>query len=118
MQTKFAAKLRAKSLAEPCLLLSVGGYLFRSISCQIPKLMTICIHSQPSLGEIAELFPLAIHESFRNVMLTESFTEFIPSSDLADWAHSFKVFPPEASRAFEVIGSISNLISFGYVGKT
>ena len=45
MQTKIAAKLRAKSLAGPCLLLSVGGYLFRSISCQIPKLTTICIHN-------------------------------------------------------------------------
>ena len=118
MQTKIAAKLGAKSLAEPCLLLSVGGYLFRSISCQIPKFTTICIHSQSSLGEIAELFPLSIYETFRDVMLTESLTEFSPSSDLADRAHSFKVFPPKASRAFEVIGSIGNLISFGYVGRT
>ena len=45
MQTKIAAKLRVKSLAEPFLLLSIGGYLFRSISCQIPKFTTICIHS-------------------------------------------------------------------------
>ena len=72
MQTKIAAKLRAKSLAEPCLLLSVDGYLFRSISCQIPKFTTICIHSQSSLGEIAELFPLAIYETFRDVMLTKA----------------------------------------------
>ena len=118
MQTKIAVKLRAKSLAEPCLLLSVDGYLFRGISCQIPKFMSICIHSQSSLGEIAELFPLAIYETFRDVMLTESLTEFSSSSDLADRAHSFKVFPPKASRAFEVIGSISNLISFCYVGRT
>ena len=118
MLMKIAAKLRAKSLAEPCLLLSVGGYLFRSISCQIPKFTTICIHSQSSLGEIAKLFPLAIHETFRNVMLTESLTEFSPSSDLASRAHSLKVFPPKASRAFEVIGSVGNLISFGYVGRT
>ena len=115
MQTKIAAKLRVKSLAEPCLLLSVGGYLFRSISCQSPKFMTICIHNQSSVGEIAELFPLAIYETFQDVMLTESLAEFSPSSDLADRAHSFKVFPPKASRAFKVIGSISNLISFGYV---
>ena len=118
MQTKIAAKLGAKSLAEPCLLLSVGGYLFRSISCQIPKFTTICIHSQSSLGEIAELFTLAIYETFRDVMLMESLSEFSPSSDLADRAHSFKIFPPKASRAFEVIGSIGNLVGFGYVGRT
>ena len=74
MQTKIAAKLRAKSLAEPCLLLSVSRYFFRSISCQIPKFTTICIHGQSSLGEIAELFPLAIYETFRDVMLMESLT--------------------------------------------
>ena len=118
MQTKIAAKLRAKSLAEPCLLLSIGRYLFMSISCQIPKFMTICIHSQSSLGEIVELFPLAIYETFQNVMLTESLTEFSASSDLADRAHSFKVFPPEASRAFEMVGRVSNLVGFGYVGRT
>ena len=33
VQTKITAKLGAKSLAEPCLLLSVGGYLFSSITC-------------------------------------------------------------------------------------
>ena len=118
MQTKITAKLGAKSLAEPCLLLSVGGYLFRSISCQIPKLTTICIHSQSALGEIAELFPLAIYETLRDVMLTESLTKFSPSSDLADRVHNLKVFPPKASRAFEVIGSIGNLVGFSYVGRT
>ena len=118
MQTEVAAKLGAKSLAEPCLLLSVGRYLLRGITCQIPKFSSICIHSQSSLGEIAELFPLTIYETFRDVMLTESLTEFSPSSDLADRAHSLKVFAPKASRAFEVIGSKDNLINFGYVGRT
>ena len=33
VQTKITVKLGAKSLAEPCLLLSVGGYLFGSIMC-------------------------------------------------------------------------------------
>ena len=118
MQTKIAAKLGAKSFAEPCLFLSGGGYLLRSISCQIPKFTTICIHSQSSLGEIAELFPLAIYETFQDVMLTESLTEFSPSSDLADRAHSFKIFPPKASKAFEMVGSVSNLVGFGYIGRT
>ena len=118
MQTKIAAKLRAKSLAEPCLLLSVSRYLFGSIACQISKFTTISIHSQSSLGEVAELLPLAIHETFRNVMLAESLTELSPSSNLADRAHSFEVFPPKASRACEVIGSIGNLVGFGYVGRT
>ena len=118
MQTKIAAKLRAKSLAEPCLLLSVSRYLFRGITCQIPKFTTISIHSQSSLGEVAELLSLAIHETFRYVMVTESLTEFSPSSNLADRAHNFEIFPPKASRAFKMIGSISNLVGFGYVSRT
>ena len=118
MQTKITAKFRAKSLAEPCLLLSVGGYLFRSITCQVSKLTAVCIHGQSALGEVAEFFALTIYETLRDVMLTESLTEFSPSSDLADWAHSFKIFPPKASRTFEMIGNISNLVGFGYVGRT
>src|SRR3954471_4831228 len=110
MQTKVTSELRAKSLAEPVLLLGVVGYLFGSIACKLSKLATVCIHSQSTLGEVTELLPLAIHEAFRNVMLTESRTEFSPSGDLADRAHSLIIFPPKASRAFEVISSKGNFI--------
>src|SRR3954469_16398588 len=112
MQTKVTSELRAKSLAEPCLLLGIGGYLFGSIACKLPKLATVCIHTQSTLGEVTELLPLAIHEAFRDVMLTKSGTEISPSSDLADRAHSFIILPPKASRAFEVISSKCDFIIF------
>ena len=33
VQTEISMKLRAKSLAEPCLLLGIGGYFFSCITC-------------------------------------------------------------------------------------
>src|SRR4051812_2673802 len=118
MQAKFTTELRAKSLAEPCLLFGVGRYLFGSIACKLSKLATVCIHNQLPLGEVTELLPLAIHETFRDMMLTESGTEISPSSELADRAHSFIILPPKAGRAFEVIGSKGDLIIFNYVSRT
>src|SRR3954470_21155435 len=118
MQTKVTSELRAKSLAEPCLLLGVGGHLFGSIACKLPKLATVCIHSQLPLGEVIELLPLAIHEAFRDMMLTESSTEISPSSELADRTHSFIILPPKAGRAFEVIGSKGDFIIFSHVSRT
>src|SRR3954465_5763050 len=118
MQTKVTTALRAKSLADPCLLLGVGGYLFGSIACMLSKLATVCIHSQLPLGEVTELLPLWIHETFRDMMLTESSTEISPSSELADRTHSLIIFPPKTGRSFEVIGSKGDLVIFSYVGRT
>src|SRR3954471_5835055 len=118
MQTKVTSELRAKYLAEPCLLLGVGGYLFGSIASKLSKLATVCIHSQLPLGEVTELLLLAIHETFRDMMVTKSGTEISPSSELADRAHSFIILPPKAGRAFEVIGNKGDLIIFSHVSRT
>src|SRR3954469_14328696 len=118
MQTKVTTELRAKSLAEPCLLLGVGGYFFGSIACKLSKLATVCIHSQLPLGEVTELLPLAIHEAFRDMMLTESSTEISQSSELADRTHSFIILPPKTGRTFKVVGSKGDLVIFSYVGRT
>src|SRR3954464_15733225 len=111
-------ELRAKSLAEPCLLFGVGRNFFGSIASKPSKFATVCIHSQLSLGEVTELLPLAIHETFRDMVLTESSTEVSPSSELSDWAHSFIILPPKAGRTFEVIGSKGDLVIFSYVSRT
>src|SRR4051812_4959414 len=118
MQAKFTTEFRAKSLAEPCLLFGVGRNLFGSIACKLSKLATVCIHSQLSQGEVTELLPFAIHETFRDMMLTESSTEVSPSSELADRTHSFIILPPKTGRTFEVVGSKGDLIIFSYVGRT
>ena len=50
MQTKIAAKLGAKSLAEPCLLLSVGGYLFRSMDPFRVRLEALRANGSPAFA--------------------------------------------------------------------
>src|SRR5512133_577723 len=75
MQTEVAAKLRTKSLTEPCLLLGVSRNFLGCISCEITKLPAINIHKESALGEIAEFLTFAVHETLRNVMFTESLAE-------------------------------------------
>ena len=117
MQTEVTTKLRTKSLTEPCLLLGIGRNFLSCISCKITELPALSVNRESTLSETAELLTFTVHETLRNVMFTESLTEFSPSSDLADRVHSFKIFPPKTRRALEMIGSRSNLISFGYVGR-
>ena len=111
MKIEFAMKSRIESLAEPLLLLGVGGDLFRSIAGKTIELPTKLINGPSSLGEIAELLSLAVHESLRNVMLAKSVTELIPRSQLSSWTHVQKVLPPRASCTLEVVGGIVDSVT-------
>src|SRR3954465_10562234 len=48
----------AKSLAEPCLFLGIGGYFFLGITCYTSELSSILMNRHISLGQIAKLFSL------------------------------------------------------------
>ena len=75
---ELTTKSRIESLVEPLLLLGVGGDLLGSIASKTVELPTKLINGPSSLGEIAELLSLAVHESLRNVMPAKSITELIP----------------------------------------
>src|ERR1041385_2274830 len=111
MEIQLATKFRIESLAEPLLLLGVGGDLFRSIAGKTIELPTKLINGPSSLGEIAELLSLAVHESLRNVMLAKSVTKLIPRSQLSSWTHVQKVLPPRASCTLEVVGGIVDSVT-------
>jgi hypothetical protein len=93
------------------LLLGVGGDLLGSIAGKTIELPTKLINGPSSLGEIAELLSLAVHESLRNVMLAKSVTELIPRSQLSSWTHVQKVLPPRASCTLEVVGGIVDSVT-------
>ena len=94
MQTEVAAKLRTKSLTEPCLLLGISRNFLSCISCEVTELPTVSIHRESALSETAKFLTFTVHETLRNVMFTESLAEFSPSSDMARWAHSSIILPP------------------------
>ena len=110
-------QLRVETLPEPSLLLSVRGHFFCSIAGEVSKLSTVSINRQLTLGKTTELFPLAVNESLRNVVLTKSLGEIPPGRNLASWKHSLIALPPNTSRTFQVIGSIGDLVTFSYVRR-
>ena len=75
MQTEVAAKLRTKSLTEPCLLLGISRNFLSGISCEVTELPAVSIHRESALGEIAKFLTFTVHETLRNVMFTESLAE-------------------------------------------
>ena len=102
MKIQLTTESRIESLAEPLLLLGVGGDLFRSIASKSIELPTKLIHGPSTLHEIAELLSFAVHESFRNVVLTKSVTELIPRCHLTSWTHVQKILPPRACCTLKV----------------
>src|SRR4051812_4280620 len=51
-------------------------------------------------------------------MLAKSFSEISPGRYLTSWKHSLVVLPPKASRTFQVVCSIDDLVSFSHVRET
>src|SRR4051812_44525610 len=102
MKIEIATKSRIESTAEPLLLLGVGRDLLRSIAGKTIEVPTKLVNGPSSLGEIAKLLSLAVHESIWNVMLTKSDTELIPRSQLSSRTHDQKFLPPRASCTLEV----------------
>ena len=117
VQVEISTQLGVETLPEPSLLLSVRGHFFCSIAGEVSKLSTVSINRQLTLGETTELFPLAVKESLRNVVLTKSLGEIPLGRNLASWKHSLIALPPNTSRTFQVIGSIGDLVTFSHVRR-
>src|ERR1041385_6443200 len=98
-------------MAEPLLLLCVGGDLFSSITSQSVELTTKIVNSPSALGEVAELLTLAVHKTLWNVVLMEGSAEFIPSSGRSSGTHVQEILPPRASCTYKVIGGIADLVA-------
>src|SRR3954471_22164749 len=96
-------KDRAKSLAEPCLLLGIGCYLLRGITRKSVELSPVLMNSHVSLRQVAELFPLSFHQLIQNVVPLEGITKLRPSHYVTIRLHCNKTFPPFASNTFQKV---------------
>ena len=56
-----------------------------------------------SLGQIAKLFSLALHQLTSNMVSSEIITELLPSHHVTYWLHCYEVLPPLKSSTFQKI---------------
>src|SRR3954466_3499190 len=75
MKIKLTTELRIESTSEPLLFLGVGGDLFSCITSQPVELTTVLINGPSSLGEVAKFLTFTVHETLRDMMLTECSAE-------------------------------------------
>src|SRR3954464_9560676 len=93
----------AKSLAEPCLLSGIGGDLILGITSKTVELRHILVNGHLSLGQIAEIFLLALHQLIQNVVPSKGITELLPSHYVTIWLHCNIVLPPLKSSTFQEV---------------
>src|ERR1041385_1063994 len=78
MNGKSEPEVCIESTAKLLLSASISGDLFFRIAREVDELALIGFNSNVALSEVAEFFPLAIHNPLRNVAGTKGSLEFIP----------------------------------------
>src|ERR1041385_2644949 len=100
MRIEIMTNNRAKSLAEPCLLPGISGYLLLGITSKMVELSHILVDGHISLSKIAKLFLLSFHHLIQNVVPSEGITKLLPSHYVTIRLHCSIVFPPFTSNTF------------------
>src|ERR1044072_3871746 len=100
----------AKSLAEPCLLSSIGGDLILGITSKTVELLYMLVNGHFSLTQVAELFLLALHQLIQNVVPSKGNTELLPSHYVTIWLHCNIVLPPLKSNTFQEVYRKNNSV--------
>ena len=63
------------------------------------------------MSEVTELLIFTVHETLRDVMLTECSAELIPCCGWTCGTHVEIVLPPRASCTLEVVGGIGDFVA-------
>src|SRR3954462_15942839 len=110
MKVKLTTEPCVESSVEPFLLLGVGGHFFKCITGQPVELTVVLVNSPSSLREVAELLTFAVHQSLRNVVLTERSAELVPSGGWTFGTHVEVILPPRACCSLKLLGGIGHLV--------
>src|SRR4051812_45742832 len=103
MKIEIMTNNRAKSLAEPCLLPGISGYLLLGISSKMVELSHILVDGPISLSKIAKLFLLSFHHIIQNVVPSEGITKLLPSHYMTIKLHCNKVLPQFSGSTFQEV---------------
>src|SRR3954465_10033887 len=111
MKVKLTAEPCVKSSAEPFLLLGVGGDFFSCITGQPVELTAVLVNSSSTLREVAEFLTFTVHQTLRNVVLTERSAELVPCGGWTCGTHVEVILPPRACCSLKVVCDIVHLVT-------
>src|SRR4051812_665790 len=103
MKIEIMTNNRANSLAEPCLLPGISGYLLLGITTKMVELSHILVDGPISLSKIAKLFLLSLYHLIQNVVPSEGITKLLPSHYVTIRLHCNIVLPPFSGSTFQEV---------------
>jgi len=98
------------SVKETVLLLFVCVDIFRGIAGKVVELSQIFADAEVALGKGQKFLLLDLDNAGGDVCLAVNFLEFLPSEGWFITSHVPLVVPPNAGRAFEVVGGKRHLV--------
>src|SRR3954463_1135637 len=110
MKIEIMTNNRAKSLAEPCLLSGISGYLLLGISSKMVELSHILVDGPISLSKIAKLFLLSFHHLNQKVVPSKGNTKLLPSHYVTIRLHRNIVLPPFSSSTVQMVCHENNSV--------
>src|SRR3954465_410132 len=111
MKVELTTESSVEAMAEPFLLLGVGGDFFSCVTGQPVELTAVLVNSPSSLGEVAELLTFTVHKTLGDVVLTECGAELIPCSGRTFGMHVEIVLPPRVGCTLEVVSGIVDSVT-------
>ena len=103
-------------MKETVLLLFIRVDISRGVAGKVVELSQIYIDAEVALGKGRRFLLLDFDNAGGDVSLALNFLEFFPSEGGFITSHVPLVVPPNAGRAFEVVGGKWHLVLFFYAG--
>src|SRR3954462_9442803 len=110
MKVELTTESRIEATTEPFLLLGVGGDFFSCITGQPVELTAVLVNGSSTLREVAEFLTFTVHQTLRNLVLTERSAELVPCGGWTLGTHVEVILPPRACCSFKVVGGIGHLV--------
>jgi hypothetical protein len=93
--------------------ITFAGFSVRMITrvlAQVVEDLCILHDGAGSLSQIQKFIELSLNETFRNVVRSESGSEFFPGDDMTSRLHSMVMVPPYAGGTAKLLGCEEGLV--------
>src|SRR3954468_11051656 len=110
MKVELTTECCVESSTKPFLLLGVGGNIIKCITGQPVEFMDVLVHSPSTLREVATFLTFAVHQTFRDVVLTKRSAKLVPCWGWTFRTHVEVILPPRAGCSLKVVSGIGHLI--------
>jgi hypothetical protein len=103
-------KLGVQASTETIMFAGISVCMITRILAQVVEDLCILHDGAGSLSQISKFIELSLNESFRNVVRSESGSEFFPGDDMTSRLHSMVMVPPYAGGAMKLLGCEEGLV--------